>query len=505
MMTSDADFGNAAIVQAAKQLEEYARTAAGNGTRQYDVERETLSRALQIGKRALDLYLGLQGNGDLGPSVETDDGASLVRSAEPVTRRLRTIFGEHQFAAYVYSDGPKQRVALKPIDARLHLPASTFSYLFEEFSQYFCVEEAFATGAKQLKSVLGQKAPVDSLERISRRMGGQAREFLDSIPAPLQEEEGELLVLTADGKGVPLVKRDAERVPAFEKRERPGNRRIAILGGVYTVDSHVRTGEQILDALFREERAGEPPERRPEPVGKHLRGCFTRPGEEEGDEEISGPIETFGWLRDQVEKRRRPGQPVLLLMDGQPSLWDAAELCLGDLPDCERIEILDIVHVAGYVWRAAKVIEQATEHREAFVWDRLGRILDGGVKGVITGLRRMMRQRDLDGTARRELETVCGYFENNLARMRYDEYLRSGYPIATGVIEGACRHLVKDRMERSGMRWTLDGAQAMLHVRAVLASSFWDRFNQQRMTNEQNRLHPHAALVDNPSCDPLQC
>ena len=90
---------------------------------------------------------------------------------------------------------------------------------------------------------------------------------------------------------------------------------------------------------------------------------------------------------------------------------------------------------------------------------------------------------------------MCGYFEKHAHRMRYDEYLAAGYPIATGVIEGACRHLVKDRMERSGMRWRLAGAQPMLHVRAVYQSSYWDAFHQDRIAREQCTLHPHRALL----------
>jgi len=159
------------------------------------------------------------------------------------------------------------------------------------------------------------------------------------------------------------------------------------------------------------------------------------------------------------------------------------------------IDILDILHVSQYAWRAAAVFHSAFEDREAFVRERLLRILQGDARGVITGLRRMATQHGLAGQKLREITIVSGYFENNIHRMRYDEYLREGYPIATGVIEGACRHLVKDRMERSGMRWRLDGAQPMLNVRAVWQSSYWDTFQTYRIKDEQARLHPNRALI----------
>jgi hypothetical protein len=73
--------------------------------------------------------------------------------------------------------------------------------------------------------------------------------------------------------------------------------------------------------------------------------------------------------------------------------------------------------------------------------------------------------------------------------------LQPGYPIASGVIEGACRHVIKDRMEQGGMRWTLAGAEAMLNVRSVYASSGWEDFGSWRQAEEAKRVHPHKAVV----------
>lgn len=498
MIASKTEIGkvSAKLVELGGQLEAYCREAAAGEERQYDAERGILKQVLEIGQAAMDLYLQLQGDGDLGETVTTEEGSELVRSEEPVPRRLRTVFGEHVFAAYVYAPGPKKKIALRPVDARIGLPAGVHSYLFEEFSQYFSVDQAFGMAGGQMHKVLGQRTSVDSLERINRRLGEQAEEFFDhSLPTPPAAEEGELLVVTADGKGVPLVKADAERMPVFDKRERPGNRRMATLGGVYTVDRHVRTPQDILEALFREE-ATKPRSKRPRPQAKELVGRFSHTVED-GEDEITvpGPINAFTWIAERVEQRRRPGQSVVRLMDGQPGLWEAADTCLDRVPSEDMVDILDIIHVAGYVWRAAKVFESTREHQEAFAWTRLERILHGGVNGVISGMRQMASKRRLRGQARQEIHDVCRYFENNRQRMRYDEYLRAGYPIATGVIEGACRHVVKDRLERSGMRWTLSGAQAMLDVRCVLASSYWDAFGQHRMRTEQQRLHPHVQLA----------
>jgi hypothetical protein len=119
------------------------------------------------------------------------------------------------------------------------------------------------------------------------------------------------------------------------------------------------------------------------------------------------------------------------------------------------------------------------------------RVLRGEAAGVIRGLREMATKRRVTGAKKKTITTVTGYLQANLERMRYDEYLAAGYPIATGVIEGACRHLVKDRMERAGMYWTVPGAQAMLDVRSIYVSGLWEDYQQYRIDQKLGRLYPH--------------
>src|SRR6202034_3739264 len=111
---------------------------------------------------------------------------------------------------------------------------------------------------------------------------------------------------------------------------------------------------------------------------------------------------------------------------------------------------------------------------------RILRVLQGHVEGGVRGLREMGTKRGVSGAKKKALGKVCAYLWGNRGRMRYAEYLAKGYPIASGVIEGACRHLVRDRMERAGMHWTLSGAQAMLNVRSVELGGQWQAFQQFR-------------------------
>ena len=159
--------------------------------------------------------------------------------------------------------------------------------------------------------------------------------------------------------------------------------------------------------------------------------------------------------------------------------------------------MLDILHALAYVWEAAGLFESDEQARRAFARARLLMILRGNVRGVILGLRSLATRRGLKGEKKKALRRIANYLEKNAGRMRYDEYLRRGYPIASGVIEGACRHLVKGRMERSGMRWTLEGARSMLNVRAAFQSSHWRTFLNQNMTQQLKLTHPNRHAMKN--------
>jgi hypothetical protein len=284
-----------------------------------------------------------------------------------------------------------------------------------------------------------------------------------------------------------MVKKDAQRLLPFEdKAPRPGNRRMATLACVYSVDRFVRTPAEIVRMLFRDPVPilDEPAKQtRPESQHKRYFARLPSPIEGLGDELVSGSIQALAWAAREVSLRRSTDQVLVRLMDGQHSQWADAEACRDDLPDTHCVDILDILHVASYVWKAAKALCSKAAEQKEFARERLLRILGGEVASVIMGLKQMSTRRQLSSEKAAEIDTVCGYFTAHQNRMKYHEYLAAGYPIATGVIEGACRHLVKDRLERSGMKWVVEGAQAMLTLRAIKASNAWKDFQKFRHPN----------------------
>ncbi|NEX22423.1 hypothetical protein G3480_19285 [Thiorhodococcus mannitoliphagus] len=207
----------------------------------------------------------------------------------------------------------------------------------------------------------------------------------------------------------------------------------------------------------------------------------------------------FNWIAEQAQARNPSAdKPIVLLMDGQESLWNAGWEALSQR-DEEITEVLDLMHALGYLWDAARVFyPKAPSGPEAvaFVQQQAGRLLHGQVETVLRSLRWLGTHHALTGKRLEQLEKICGDFHNNAHRMDDATYLEHGFPIASGVIEGACRCVVKDRMEGSGMRWVMSGAGAMLNMRCIALSDLWDAFKAFRIQRESRRLYPGFAAND---------
>jgi hypothetical protein len=418
------------------------------------------------------------------------DGQQGQRLAKLHTRRYVSVFGEFLLQRTVYGSREGQAITCVPLDNRLQLPESVFSYLLQDWDQSLCAEQAFGQVNQTIARILGLKQSVDSLEHMNEQMAKQVESYRDDRPMPQPEEEGELLVISADGKGI-VMRRTAESpAPAAHrsKGEKASQKRMATVGAAYSVDRYVRTPEQVVAALFRDNP--KPTEPRPQPQSKQVWASLE--GQEDG-QTISSMDVVYPWLLNEVVERN-PGlrKEMVYIHDGQEALWEA---CARHLPKKNATQILDLLHVTPRLWQAAHLFHpENSAEAEEFVRERLLRVLKGEAAGMIRGLRQMGTKRELKGARLKTLRTVCNYLEKNVERMRYDVFLAKGYPIASGVIEGACRHLVKDRMERAGMHWTMEGAQAMLDVRSVYVNGHWENYQAYRIQQETNRLYPNRSL-----------
>ena len=441
------------------------------------VEKSLFRGLMELGKSLLQQAVNEVADEEEAVASESlaNEADVALQRVERTPQRLVTVFGELRVRGPVYAIRRKQKIQRAPVDERLGLPAGEFSYLFEDWAQRMVVKDAFAEAADSLHELLGIDVSVRSLEGMNRRMAADVEAFREQQPAPAADDEGELLVVLSDATGVPMHRRG-------------GKMQMAYLGASYTVDRFHRTVDQVLDEVLRKECA----KNRPRPQHKRLYGDMTQALPDDSGTEYDGRVGVFSWLSHEVSTRSGDGsRPVICLMDGEHKLWARKRELLPD----NVVEVLDLWHVMDRLWDVASALHGAdnTASRE-FVSDRLRQILEGKVGRVIGGLRQTLTKRKLSKATAETIASTITYFSNNQDRMRYDVCLREGYPIASGVIEGACRHVFGDRLDRTGTRWTVDGAVSMLATRTTYLSDDWNDYQQFRISREQTTIHPTTNI-----------
>lgn len=451
-----------------------------------EVERDLFAGLLALGQTLLQGFVTQAGDGDAGPALSTEDGRTLQRLAARHPRRYLSIFGEIDINRWVYAQREGQKIEFAPLDAQLGLPAGEFSYVLEDWLQRMCLKEAFGESVRSLRDLLGIAPSERAAERMNQCLAQHAELFRQTQPAPPRREEAEILVVTADGKGVPMRRPLEQRVrsaPRRGKGEKANKKQMSYVGAVYSIAPFLRTGDEVVNEVLRRQRAAD----RPTPQHKRVWAEMTKVLE--GDC-CTGKEQLFIDLIIDVHKRDPQRlKPLVCLMDGETGLWEAQRKWLP-----RAIGILDLFHVLERLWAVAYCFHpEKSSAAEQFVTHRLEMLLAGKVGYVIGGLRRLVDQHGLRGEKLRTVTACIRYYENNREHMRYDEYLAAGYPIGSGVAEGACRHLVKDRMEQTGMRWTVNGAQAMLHLRAIYLNGDWNSYLDYRTQAEQTALYGKNA------------
>ena len=466
--------------------------AADEGTSAYDVEKDLWLKMLSLGHNAMGLFFKSCGDGNKGEVVILADGEQVKRLEKRRIKRYLTVFGEFEISRVVYGSREGQKIQHVPLDARLQLPESKFSNLLQDWDQSIAMEMPFGQVNSTISRILRFKQSVNSLERTDHKMSESAGEFWKEIPIPPADEEGAIMVTTADGKGI--VMRHSELEQKKKEGDHPGNKKMSLVGSVYTVDPYMRSAEHVLSALFKDSTKVSDINHRPIPCHKHVNAALLRNEEGKTDPQSA---EIFSWMVNEVRRRDPENHKLLvMIMDGQHSLWNTGQEYFPP-GEFEVVEILDLIHVLSYVWAAAHLLFNNKKDKvEQYVKKQIARILNNEINDVINSLRDKGKCQKLNNRSLSELKRICGYLSNHAHRMAYRDYLAQGYPIASGVIEGACRNVVKDRMEHSGMRWAMRGAHAMLSLRSIHLSGLWDEFIQFRIGRETKRLYPHEAAND---------
>ena len=224
-----------ALNSSVEALQTYIRESAEAGTAVHEVEQELWKRMLQLGHESLKLFFNLQGNGDVGATLTLEDGATLNRLETPRLLEYQSIFGGFELERVVYGSREKQKIEYVPLDNRLQLPESKFSYVLQDWDQSMVVEMPYGAVNQTLAKILGFTQSSDSLERMNRHMSQTVPDFQQSqSPPPLATSE-QIVVASADGKGVPM-RRDADQPSILEHRQKkgpkPNRKKMAIVGTI---------------------------------------------------------------------------------------------------------------------------------------------------------------------------------------------------------------------------------------------------------------------------------
>jgi hypothetical protein len=301
--------------------------------------------------------------------------------------------------------------------------------------------------------------------------------YYEQKPAPAANTEAEVLVIQADGKGVPIIVEAATPQPVrLGKGQKRGRKKEAIVTTAYTSAVAPRTPEAVLQSYYDLTTSELQEETTVHQAPQNKQVWAT----------LNGKDTALERLAQQVQAREGPHiHHRVALCDGCEALQTRINQHFPAFT-----QVLDFIHANEYLWDVANVLLGAdAPQRLSWMITHTRQLLASETPAVIAELRELAADSATTVRQRQQLEKTANYFERNRPAMDYAAYLTHGWPIASGVIEGACRHLVKDRCELSGMRWSLNGAEQLLHLRAVAENDDWDTYHAFRKRQRHQRLY----------------
>lgn len=456
----------------------------------HHVEHEVCERGREIMRRALQAHLNERGRGDVGRAIlvleESKNNIVLLSHRRDADRGLHTTFGtvSVQRLAYAY---PGEE-SLSPVDNVLQLPSRQHSYEVQRHLVRESVKGPYGEAVKTVEEFTGVRVSKRTCEDVVNDAAVDFKSFYKHRTLPPPCETREILVGSVDCKGIPMKQAKPEhQIAGAPVERRSGVKKMATVAAAYTVAPRVRTPEEVTASLFNDPQKLRPvptvgeaangPQQEARPENKRLWASLDD-GKDVVVEQLAEELEQ----RDPEHTKTR-----VALLDGESALQRRVVKLLPTF-----LLILDLLHVLDKLWKAAGIlVEEGKKHkkdREAWVRVRVLSILKGKVSEVVRGIRQSLTKRKLKGKNAKKLKNICNYLYANRNHTRYHEYLAAGLPIASGVIEGACKNLVKARMEGPGMRWCTT-TEAMLQMRALYLSGDFEDYWVYHIQAEQERLH----------------
>jgi hypothetical protein len=381
--------------------------------------------------------------------------------------------------------------SVHPADAELALPARLHSHGLRRLA----VLEAVRGSYDQAKEAIDRSCGKVLGKRQAEQLVVAAAADIDAFyqhKIPIPSTAATALVVQVDGKGI-VMRPEALRPATLKAHlngqralrtrlapgEKPHRKRMAMLACVFDADPAPRRPHDVIAPP-----EGRSTDRTPRPGPKAHRKWLT-------GSLIHPPGHVIAAAFDQAQARDRQHlRDWVVLVDGARHQLELIQT-EADRREAKVHILLDFVHVAEYVWGAAHCFHKpGVPETEAWVAGHLTTILHGQAARVATEIATQADQTGLHGTRRDGADACVRYLTGHLDHLRYDTALTAGWPIATGPIEGACRHLIGDRLDITGSRWGLEGAEAVLKLRALIDNGDFDTYWALHLAREHHRVYP---------------
>lgn len=452
-----------------------------------ELERELEKKGRELMRRLLQEHLDSRSPGRCDAPVHGADGIDRPR-VRLQDRKVETVFGtvETNRAGY----GQEGAESLHPMDAELNLPPERYSLELRHRVAEEAAKNSFDETVETIAKTTGGHIPKRQVEELTQRAARDFDAFYEMRRSALgkAEKTGPLLVITADGKGVVMHAddlREQTRKAAEKRKQKMGARlstgekknakRMATVAAVYTID----TFERCAEDLIAEADGTVDKNKRPRPEQKRVWASI----EKEPEQVIADAFDEACHRDPNREKK------WVALVDGNNTQINILKR-MAKKKGVALTIIVDIIHVTEYLWKAGRVFHpKSGPELEGWVRHRLLAVLNGKASLMAGGMRRSATRKKLTAKAREPVDACATYLLNKSPYLHYDRYLPQGFPIATGVIEGACRHLVKDRLEITGAKWRLPSAEAVLRLRALRSSKDFDEYWNFHEACEYKRNH----------------
>jgi hypothetical protein len=469
--------------QACQALEAWLMSEESRQLPLHEVEREQDRRGRELQRLLLEAHVAQRGPGDVGPAIEVGAVDGLGAGTLPPHRRLdpchpQTIFGE--ITSERTGDRRPGAAAVHPWDDQWQRPRRSFSDERQRRVVQAAVQGPVAEATPRVADLTGVVVPKRSAEVLVQEAARECETFYQTRLPPPAVETGPILVASLDGQGVPMVKAaPAARVVRRGTGEQAQQQKMAVVAPVYTQQPRLRTPQAVCESLLGLAPAEESSQPRERPEYKRVWASL---------------VQGTAGLMDEVVQELKRRDPVrqkhwVVLTEGERALQQSVKRRLRSVP-----LVRDVQHVLAKRWSAVYAVHEAGRPTAvAWVQERAWRRLHGEGRQVVQGRRVSVTTRQLRGQKRKGVEAAARSFYRHRRHMRDDEDLRQGGPMATGGVEGAGKNLVKDRMERSGMRWTPAMAEAMLTLRATYLSGAFEAYWAFHIAREHERLHPSGS------------